>query len=87
MKPNTTAAMRELISQVRSTMPFHLPASQLCAGPCRGCPKKLLEFLDQELEEWETRLDAGEKPTLGDVSRFGKMCRRIHAALASNKLV
>ncbi|MGL6159039.1 hypothetical protein [Microbulbifer sp.] len=87
MKPDTTTAMRELISQVRKTLPFHLPASQLCAGPCRGCPKKLLEFLDQELEEWETRLDSGEKPTIGDVSRFGKMCRRIHAALAANKLV
>ena len=87
MKPDTTTAMRGLIAEVRSTMPFNLPAAELCAGPCRGCPKKLLEFLDQELEEWETRLRDGEKPTLGDVSKFAKTCRRIHAALAQNNLV
>ncbi|WP_295801342.1 hypothetical protein [uncultured Microbulbifer sp.] len=87
MKPDTVTAMRGLIGEVRSTMPFSLPADQLCAGPCRGCPKKLLEYLDQELEEWETRLDHGEKPTLGDVSKFARTCRRIHKSLAANQLV
>ncbi|WKT61368.1 hypothetical protein Q2E61_04045 [Microbulbifer thermotolerans] len=87
MKPDTVTAMRGLITEVRNTMPFNLPAAALCAGPCRGCPKKLLEYLDQELEDWEQRLDNGEKPSLGDVSKFAKTCRRIHQALAANQLV
>lgn len=87
MKPDTTTAMRGLIAEVRTAMPFNLPAAELCAGPCRGCPKKLLEFLDQELWEWEVRLDGGEKPTLGDVTKFARTCRRIYKSLAANQLV
>ncbi|WP_428820363.1 hypothetical protein [Microbulbifer sp. MCCC 1A16149] len=87
MKPDTTTAMRGLISKVRSALPFSLPAAELCAGPCRGCPKKLLELLDGEIVEWEQRLDNGEIPTLGDVNKFGRLCRKIHKAIAANGLI
>lgn len=79
--------MRGLISKVRSALPFSLPAAELCAGPCRGCPKKLLELLDGEIVEWEQRLDNGEIPTLGDVNKFGRLCRKIHKAIAANGLI
>ncbi|MCK7597743.1 hypothetical protein M0G74_10725 [Microbulbifer sp. CAU 1566] len=87
MKPDTSTAMREIISEVRTTLPFTMPAAELCAGPCQGCAKKLLEYLDQEIEEWESRLEADEKPTLGEVSRFAKTCTRIHRAIAANGLI
>ena len=86
-KPDTTEAMRDLIQEVREVFPFEMPAAQLCSGPCRGCPKKLLEFIDEELTDWATSLDAGDVPSLGELQALGKRCRKIHAALASNGLV
>ena len=86
-KPSTTQAMGELIVQVRHQIPFEIPTEQLCNGPCRGCPKKLLEFLDMELEEWEQRLDGNEQPLLGDVQRLAKRSRKIYCSLQKNGLV
>lgn len=86
-KPDTASAMRAIIGEARRALPFHLPAAELCAGPCQGCPKKLLEFIDGELFDWTERLDRGEIPTLGDVSALGKRCRKIYAAIAKNGLI
>ena len=63
--------MKQLISQIRQTLPFGLPESQLCADECKGCSLKLLEFLDIELTEKEQRLQQGEVPSLGDVHPLG----------------
>lgn len=87
MKPNTTEAMSELIVQVRTAMPFDLPEGQICSGICRGCAKKLLNFLDTELEDWECRLDQGEQPNLGDLSQLAKRSRKIYSAMEKNGLV
>lgn len=81
MKPDTLSAMRSLINEVRTVIPFDLPEEAICSGVCRGCAKKLLEFLDAELSEWECRLDAGEVPRLGDVQQLGRCCRKVHVAL------
>lgn len=86
-KPDTTTAMRELIEQVRSAIPFDLPEAQVCAGPCEGCSMKLLSFLESELEDWEMRLDQGERPGLKELSRLAKTSRRIYKLLEQNGLV
>ncbi len=83
MKPDTRTAMRELIAQVREAVPFDAPEAQLCTGPCDGCSVKLLAFLESELEDWETRLDGGERPGLKDLSRLAK----VYAVLERNALV
>ncbi|WP_444928026.1 hypothetical protein ACJJI4_10435 [Microbulbifer sp. TRSA002] len=87
VKPNTSTAIRQIIRQARETLPFTMPAAQLCAGPCRGCPKKLLELLDSEIVDWEKKLDDGETPTLGDVSKFSRLCQKIHRAILTNGLI
>jgi hypothetical protein len=87
MKPDAATAMRELIIQVRQTLPFDLPEARVCDGPCKGCSLKLLDFLEQELEEWEQRLDDGEKPGLAELSRLAKTSRRIHSVLLKNGLL
>ncbi|MFA0813122.1 hypothetical protein [Microbulbifer epialgicus] len=86
-KPNTCTAIRQIIQQVRETLPFTMPAAELCAGPCKGCAKKLLELLDGEIMDWEQRLDSGEIPTLGDVNKFGRLCQKIHKAIENNGLI
>ncbi len=68
-------------------MPFGLSEAEICSGECIGCAKKLLEFLDQELEEWNTRLDQGEVPRLGDISKLAKTSTKIYHVLAKNNLV
>jgi len=87
VKPDTVTAMQQLIAQVREAMPFDLPEAQQCAGPCEGCSMKLLAFLEGELEAWERRLDEGERPNLGDVSRLARTSRKIHRVMEKNGLV
>lgn len=87
MKPDTTTAMYELINEVRFTVPFELPMSELCSGICTGCSKKLIDFLDMELGEWEQRLKQGEKPGLGDINKLAKTSQKVFRVLQKNQLV
>lgn len=85
MKPDTRTAMRRLIAEVRAALPFDDPDAQACTGDCGACPLKLLEHLDDELGTWERRLDAGETPTLGDLSRLAAVSRSVHALCSGNR--
>ncbi|WP_299735158.1 hypothetical protein [uncultured Endozoicomonas sp.] len=87
MKPSTPEAMAILIADIRTAIPFGLSEAELCSGNCKGCSKKLLEFLDQELLDWSHRLGHGEKPNLGDIGRLEKTARKIYSALKKNQLV
>jgi hypothetical protein len=86
-KPSTSIAMLQLIEEARSQIPFNTPSAELCAGPCRGCPKKLLEFLDSELEDWQELLGQDQQPSLGDVQKLAKRCRKIYRSLEVNGLI
>lgn len=87
MKPDTTTAMQSLINEVRFSIPFELPMSELCSGICHGCAKKLIDFLDMELGDWEQRLQQGEKPGLGDINKLARTSQKIYRALQKNQLV
>jgi hypothetical protein len=87
MKPNRATAMTNLIVQVREDFPFTLPQAQICAGKCVGCPKKLLELVDMELCDWESRLTNSELPLLGDITRLGKLCKNVRRGLVRNNLL
>lgn len=86
-KPDTRAAMQALIDEVRLQLPFDLPMEVLCSGICNGCSKKLLDYLDMELCDWQQRLDSGDRPLLGDIQKLAKTCRKIHRVLQRNGLV
>jgi hypothetical protein len=86
-KPDSTTAMRRLIVQVRDAIPFDMPEAQVCSGRCDGCSLKLLEFLGNELDGWEARLDAGERPGFKELSRLAKTSRKVYSVLARNGLV
>lgn len=87
MKPNTQTAMRKLIDDVRAAMPFDMPVDDLCSGICNGCSKKLLDYLDIQLIEWEDRLRSGDVPGLGDLDQLAKTSRKIYKVLQRNQLV
>jgi hypothetical protein len=87
VQPETRTAMRLLIAQVRAAMAFDAPDAMMCTGTCDGCSAKLLEFLDTELHGWEQRLDAGERPNLGDVSRLAETSRQVYAILQDQGVV
>lgn len=87
-KLGTREAMSSLITQVRNTVPFDLPAEILCAKTCDyGCPKKLMEYLDSELVSWEFRLAEGENPNFGEIHQLGKTAQKIHRVLQKNGLL
>lgn len=86
-KPDTRTALQSLIDEVRSTLPFDLPAAQVCNGICNGCSKKLLDFLDMELLDWQSRLDAGDVPRLGELDKLGRTCLKVYRVLEKNELV
>ena len=87
MKPDTQTAMRDLIRQVRTAMPFSDPAAQECPDLCKGCTPKLLAQLESELDDWQQRLREGETPTLGDIDRLAKMSKKIYRVLQENGLI
>lgn len=86
-KPDCTTAMKNLIAEVRSDFPFTTPEANICGVSCTGCPKKLLEIVDTELCEWESKLDNDVTPKLGDISRLGKLCKNVRRGLKRNGLV
>lgn len=79
--------MRQMIEQVRQSLPFDLPEARICDGPCKGCSLKLLDFLENELNDWEQRLDDGEKIGLAELSKLAKTSRKIEQALTKNGLM
>lgn len=83
-KPDTRSAMYELIQQVRSVVPFGMPVADICVDDCYGCPKKLLEYLDMELDDWQRRLDSGDIPNFGDLNALAKRSKKISRALQKN---
>jgi len=87
LKPSRTIAMQRLIKQVRIAMPFDLPEASLCSGKCNGCSQKLLDYLDLELQDWETRLHAGEQPDFGEIQRIARTSKKIYKVMQSNGLV
>lgn len=87
MKPNSPEAMKELISEIKQPIPFGMTEAEMCSGICHGCSKKLLEFLDTELEYWEVMLTNGQCPTLRDIHRLDKSSKKIYASLKKNNLV
>jgi hypothetical protein len=87
LKPKAPEAMEQLIGQIKEAIPFGMPEAEICARDCFGCPKKLLEYLDTELEFWESELASGETPTLGDIDRLAKSSKKIYKALKKNDLV
>ncbi|UTW03377.1 hypothetical protein KDX31_19025 [Amphritea atlantica] len=86
-KPDTPIAMRKLIADIRSAIPFDTPQEKLCNGPCTGCAKKLLDYLDMQLEEKESEINAGIIPNLGELNRLKKSAMKIHATLIKNGLI
>jgi len=86
-KPGRTVAMKHLIQQVRTAMPFDLPEANLCSGKCNGCSQKLLDYLDIELESWESRINEGEVPDFGEIQRIARTSKKIYKVLEKNDLV
>jgi hypothetical protein len=79
--------MQRMILEVRDVIPFDMPEARICGGLCIGCPKKLLAFLEGELDGWQMRLEQGYRPSFGELGRLAACCRKIHAALQKNQLI
>lgn len=79
--------MSGLIRQLREAIPLGLSDEEICGDSCEGCSSKLLIYLETELDSWESRLEAGEVPTLGDLDRLAKQGRKIHRVLQQNGIV
>jgi hypothetical protein len=79
--------MRNLIAEIRNSLPFDTPGAQICNDPCRGCSIKLLDYMQSELDTWEQRLAAGETPGLADLSRLEKKGRKVLKTLQMNHVV
>ena len=79
--------MNELIRQLRAAIPLGLSDEEICGDSCEGCSSKLLIYLETELDAWESRLMAGEIPTLGDLDRLAKQGRKIHRVLQQNGII
>lgn len=86
-KPDTQTAMHGLIDQIRVAIPFASLRVEVCGDSCDGCSQKLLDYLESEVDNWESRLEQGERPNFGDLERLAKSARKIQRVLVKNGLL
>ncbi len=79
--------MRDLITQIKQTLPFDGFDNSACSDTCSGCSVKLINFLENELEDWEYRLNNKEVPNFKDINKLAKMATKIHRVLVKNNLI
>lgn len=79
--------MEILVKEAREKIPFNLSFAGNCEGRCDECPFKLLEYLDIDLSNWESRLKRGDIPNLGDVHALARECKEIYSILQNNGLI
>jgi hypothetical protein len=88
MKPKTDVIMADIIQQIREKFPFDISEEELCAETCsHGCPKKLLEYMETEITDWEQRLAGHEIPNFRDVDKLSKTGCKIYRILEMNHLL
>ncbi|PIP81040.1 MAG: hypothetical protein COW84_01980 [Gammaproteobacteria bacterium CG22_combo_CG10-13_8_21_14_all_40_8] len=87
MKPVPKEAMQILIHQIRRVIPFNAPESSLCTGPCQGCSKKLIEYLDSEICFWQLQLNNDIVPKLGDINKLARTAKKIKKVLTINGFI
>ncbi|QSX30746.1 hypothetical protein [Shewanella cyperi] len=88
-KPDRITAMQQIIDAVKAEFPLYLEDTFKC-GPdntCQGCPKKLMELVDGELQYWQHRINQGIAPGFDDLNQFGKLCRNVRRALVRNQRI
>ena len=87
MKPNTSIAMQQLITQIQTSLPFDKSEHEICEGKCVGCPKKMLEYIGSELDHYQCQLNNEEIPTLGELSNLARIAKKVHRNMLRNNLV
>ena len=69
MKPKVNIAMRDLIAQIKQTLPCDGFDNFVCSDSCSGCSVKLIDFLVNELEIWEAKLNNKKSPNFKDINK------------------
>ena len=88
-KPDRVTAMRSIITLVKTEFPLTDPELSVCSDKtsCIGCPKKLLEIVDTEINHWESAIEQGEIPNFGEINRFAKLCKNVRRGLVRNNIL
>ncbi|MDR9826062.1 hypothetical protein RCJ22_10635 [Vibrio sp. FNV 38] len=88
IKPDRTTAMKDIIVQVKATLPLYEEDTFVCAPDksCVGCPKKLMELVETEVSYWESALSRGITPQFDEIRRFGKLCNNVRRGLLRNNV-
>ncbi|UTV30799.1 hypothetical protein [Photobacterium atrarenae] len=85
-KPDRITAMQQIIDAVQAEFPLYQDDTFKC-GPdntCIGCPKKLMELVDTELNYWQHQLNQRLPPGFDEIHRFGKLCKNVRRSLVRN---
>lgn len=83
-KPPCSEAMKLLIDDIRNNIPFDIPVATLCSGVCHGCSKKIIDYLDNEIIQWEQCIHQGDEIKFGDIIKLTKTSRKVYKVLQKN---
>jgi hypothetical protein len=88
-KPGRITAMQQIIDAVITEFPLYNEDVFKCGieNTCIGCPKKLMDLVDIELQYYQEQINQGISPTFGELNSFGKMCKNIRRALLRNNRI
>lgn len=85
-KPSTQDAMKNMIREIQRIFPFGASDAYICRDNCIGCSKKLLVFLEEEINFWQNQLEKGITPSLGDLCQLSRTTHKIGLALERNAI-
>lgn len=85
-KPDTRQAMQNLLEEINRRLPLYAPEASLCRKDCVGCPRKLIQYMENEYETWRMALQDGETPSFGELNKLARSARKIYAVFVKNGL-
>ena len=84
---NVTIVITKVLLQMKKELVEPIKYQNLCVIDCYGCPKKLLEFLEDFIISWEEQIATGYRPNFGDLSKIIRVAEKSQAALLKNSLI
>ena len=84
---NVTIVITNVLLQMKKELVEPVKYQNLCVIDCYGCPKKLLEFLEDFIISWEEKIAIGYRPNFGDLSKIIRVAEKTQTALSKNGLL
>ena len=86
-KKDVSDTIADVLLAMRRELVEPIMYKNLCVIDCYGCPKKVFEFLETFILDWEESLKGGYRPNFGDLSKILRIANNVKVVLQKNQLI